>query len=189
MKKMIGFVLLCLMVFLYIALGGCDNRSEKAKMMHKAVYNAAKIVGNRYQLHYMGLSEAADKKHYKEVGLHFEMFRIVSKDESRKMLVDCVEEMLKEINSNPQLQPYLQPSPFTVANIEIAIFIRHPDGQYAYHPDLGILTVRGGVIRYSTDIPEMRHKYGFYTEEKESYEDALKIVQSQVQIPLGATKN
>lgn len=178
MKKITIFGLLGVMLFLYIVLGGCDNRTEDTKMVHKAVYNVARTLNNRYQLHYIGLSEAGDKEHYKKIGLDFEMFRIISKDEGRKILIDCVEELLKEINSNPQLQPYLQPSPFTVANIEIAIFVRHPDGKAAYHPDLGILTVRGGIIRYSTDIPEMRHKFGFYTEEKESYEDALKIVAS-----------
>lgn len=47
------------------------------------------------------------------------------------------------------------------------------------HPDLGILSIRDGIVRYSTDALEMRRKFGFYTEEKESYESALKIVQSQ----------
>jgi hypothetical protein len=183
MKKIIGFGLLCLMFCLHITLGGCDGRSEKAKMAHKAVYNAVKTLNNRNQLHYIGIVEAADKQHYKKIGLEFELFRVVSKDEARKILIDSAEELLKEINSSPQLQPYLQPSPFTIANIEISIYIRHPDGNLVYHPDLGILSLRRGIIRYSTDTPEMRHKYGFYTEEKESYEDALKIVQSQKDKP------
>src|SRR5205085_1771860 len=100
---------------------------------------------NRHQLYYIGLSEAGDKTHYKEIGLYFELLRIVNKDEARKIVIDCAEELLKEINSNPQLQPYLQPSPFTVTNIEIFINIRHPDGKIAYYPDLGILSLSGGI--------------------------------------------
>jgi hypothetical protein len=162
-----------------VALGGCDNRSEKAKMMHKAVYNASKTLNARHQMRYIGISEAGDKNHYKEVGMFFEIFRVVSKEESRKIMIDCVEELLREINSNPQLLPHLQPSPFTAANIEIAFYIYHPDGKRAYHPDLGSLSLNEGVIRYSTDIPEMQYKFGFYTQEKESYEAASKIVHSE----------
>ncbi len=168
MKKMIGFGLLFLMFFLFIALGGCDKRSEKAKMVHRAVYKTAETLNNRFQIRYIGISEAADENYYKEVGMFFELHRITSIEEGREIIVDCAEELLNEINSNPQLLPYLKPSPFTVKNIEIAIYVRHPNGKIVYHPDLGILSLRGGIIRYSTDAPEMLYKPGFYTEEKKT---------------------
>ncbi len=178
MKKMIGFGLLFLMFFLFIALGGCDKRSEKAKMVHRAVYKTAETLNNRFQIRYVGISEAGGENYYKEVGLHFELFRIISKEEGREIIVNCAEELLKEINSNPQLLPYLKPSPFTVKNIEITIYVRHPDGRIPYHPDFCVLSLQRGLLSYSTTSPEMRLEYKFYTEE-ESYEDALKIVQSR----------
>lgn len=179
MKKSYIFGLMCLMFLLYIALGGCDDRSEDEKMVHKAIYTTAKTLNDRYQLHYMGIVEAGDKEHYKKIGLFFELMRIINKEEGRKIIVNCAQELLKEINSNPNLLPYLLPSPFPVENIELAIYIRHPDGQSVYHPDLAVISLRKGVIRYSTDTPEMRRKLGFYTEEKETYEEALKILKSE----------
>jgi hypothetical protein len=176
MKKIIG--VLGLMLFLFIVLKGCDNRTEDAKMVHRAMYNVSRKMEERYQLHYAGMVEGGDEKHYNEVGMYFQIFRTITKDEGRTMLVESVEELLNKLNSNPQLEPYLQPYPFTMDNIEMVICVYHPDKTKAYHPDIVTFSLANGTIRYVTDSPESQYKYKHYTEERESYEEASKIVHS-----------
>ncbi len=135
---------------------------------------------NRYQIQQIGFGEGGDKKYYKSISLSFNVYRILSKDEGRKILLGCTEELLKEINSNLELLPYLLPSPFTVANIEVTLYVYHPNGTNVYYPNILIFTARRGKIMFKTELPEMKFKYGYYTEEEESYEDALEIVHFQL---------
>lgn len=177
MKKMIG--IFCLICFLYFIFWNHDDRSEEEKMAHEAVYNTIATLKSRYPLHYIGLSESGDTDYYHTIGLSFQLLQIISKEDGRKMLVDCVEELLKEINSNPKLLPYLNPSPFTAASVTVAIYVYHKNGTDPSYPNIGIFSVRDGIVEYITQTPETRAKYQYYTTEKESYEEALKIVRSQ----------
>ena len=177
MKKIIA--VLSLVFFLYVILSGCDDRTDKAKMVHKAMYHVSNKLEKQYQLRYIGMIEGADAQFYKEIGIEFMVFRIITKDEGRKMLVEGVEELLHELNSNPQLEPYLQPYPFTVANVQISIFSYHPDRTKAYYPDIISFTAYSGKVRYVTDSPQPQYKYKQFTEEEESYEEAVEIVHAQ----------
>jgi len=176
-KYSLNFCILLLLV----ALCGCDSRTEDVKIMHNTVENVVKTLENRYQIQKMGFGEGGDKKFYKSISLSFIVLRVLSKNEGRKMLIRCAEELLKAINSNEQLLPYLLPSPFSITNIEMTLFIYHPDGKEALYPNISIFTVRNGKVMYKTDTPELKNKYGYFTEEEESYDEAVKIVQSQLQ--------
>ena len=178
MKKIIGFGLLGLMLFLCITLAGYDNGSKRQKIAQQTVQNISKTLNKRYQLLYKNLSGSGSNNQYKKIGIYFDLFQIVDKEESRKILVGCVEEMLKQINTNLDLRPYLQSFPFTVENIELVIYIRQEGKQLVYYPDLGVLSVWGGLVRYKTE-EENKYKTSFYTEDEESYAEALKIVQAQ----------
>ncbi|MBA2726769.1 MAG: hypothetical protein H0U49_01165 [Parachlamydiaceae bacterium] len=146
--------------------------------MHKTINHVVKTIQNRSQLHFIGFGESGNKTHYYKVSLSFNIFRVLTKDEGRKLLITCKEELLSAINLNTKLLPYLQPSPFTQANVEIFIFSYHPDGKSTYYPEIGVFSAWNGIIKFETDAPGM--KAGFFTEETESYEDALEIVHSQL---------
>ncbi len=157
----------------------CDGHSKKAKLAHQAMSNTIKTLEDRYQLHPVAISEAADDHFYTEIGLQFQIFHPLNKEEGRKILIDSAEELLKEINSMPGMLQYLQPSPFTPYNIEIMIFSYQPNGERSFYPNILTLVDSGGIIRYSTKTPGM--EFGYHTVEEETYEEALKIVQAHKQ--------
>lgn len=175
--------LLCIILFLYLLLGGCDKRTEDEKIAHQVMYKVVKILERRYQLHYIGRAEAGLKDYYTKMGLEFQVFRLVGKDEGRKMLIDCIGEFLKEINSNSKLLPHLQPSPFTVANIQISIYVYHPNGTSVKDPEIAVFSTRDGIIQFGTDTQKEGYEYGYIVYQKESYEEALKIVEAQNKSP------
>lgn len=141
--------------------------------------NTIKTLEHRYMMNSMGYSEQGDERHYNKIGLQFQIFRPLSKDEGRKILIDSAEELLTAINTTPEMLSFLEPSPFTYLNVEIVIFTYHSNGQSTYYPDIAVFADRRGIIRFATEREDM--KYDYYTEEEETFEEALKIVQAQAQ--------
>lgn len=177
MKKTIGIFGVILLFSIFITLGGCDHRTEKKKLVHKDIYKVvAQTLWDRYQLRYFGTLESGSKEFYDKIGMYFRILRVLNKDEGREILINSVEELLKEINSDPKLKPYLSVFPFDINNVEIKIFSYYPDVRPAYYPDTGVFAAAKGKIRFSSFSQEQ--KSGYYTNEEETYEEALKIVNS-----------
>lgn len=174
MKILTVICYICCLLFFFV---GCDKRSERAKLAHRAMYKAAVILENCYQMKFMGWSESTDEQHYNNMGIDFQIFRVLSKDEGREILTDCVEELLKEINSTPELQRFLNPSPFMPANVQIHIYDYQSDRSNLYYPNFVVFSAHDGIVQYKTKVPEM--EFGYYTNEKEPYEEAVRIVRSQ----------
>lgn len=156
---------------------GCERASVKSKLAHHAMAKVAKTLNQRYQLKFIGFSERAESNLYREIGLRLQISRVLSKEEGRAILIDSVKELLYELNGNPDLQEYLEPFPFTPDNVNIAIFVQLADGKTVYYPNILIFSLQDGKIEYDTKIPEK--EFGYYTEEKETWEEALQIVRSQ----------
>lgn len=118
------------------------------------------------------------------VGVSFQMYRPMDRNEVRYRLVDCVEELLKAINENEEIRPYLKNYPFTTANIKVTIFMSDSDGRFLSDPYLEVATISGSdKIYYRTsapDVPMYKNEY------EESYQDALAMVKSNPRkCPLG----
>jgi hypothetical protein len=172
MKKLF-FICVC---FLF-AITNCETLKEDEIIARKIMYRVSDVLESRYQLRYGGYSEAGDKTGYTEMGLFFNKFGKVSKDEGRKMMVDCVNEFLKEINSDPKMQPFLITKPFTALNVQIMIIVYSSDGRTIFYPDINVFSAARGKINYYTSSPDQ--KFGHFTEEEEPFEEAVQIVEAQ----------
>ena len=175
MKK--TFLILLSVSFVFVAVKACDNRSEKAKIAHPIMFKVIDLLENRYHLRYAGREESSDKGAYKTIGLLFNKFGKMSKDEGRKTIIDCVNVLLNEINSDPKLQPFLINKPFTINNVRIVIVVFTSEGKDIFYPDIRVFSAFGGKINYSTKSPD--HKYNYYTREEETFEEAMRIIEAQ----------
>jgi hypothetical protein len=121
------------------------------------------------------------------VGINFQMYRPMDRDEVRYRLVDCVEELLKAINEDEEIRPFLKNYPFTTNNIKIAIFMSDPDGRRLYDPNIDVASISSSdKIYYYTKAPNVPM---YKNEYEESYEEALSIVKSDPKkYPLGLTQ-
>jgi hypothetical protein len=173
MKSILAVLIFILVIFYNCS--GIDKRPEKVKNVYKTVYKAADVLKNRYGLRYIGISVSSHKKLYTVIGASFQILRPLSKEEGRKILVDSAQELLHQINSNLELQPYLDPSPFETKNVEVVFFAYAENGRDLSHPDITDFVLREGIIKYTTLSSENRNRA--YSTERESYEEALRIVQ------------
>jgi hypothetical protein len=140
-----------LLVF-FILLSSCstDKISEKQQLASKLKAKAAKEISQKYGLTPSG-SGGQMLDEIKMLYLAFECRRPLTLDETRSLMVHCVNDFLITINENEEIRPYLVNYPFTAKNIEMAIFFQDCAGK-----DLGnlmIVSIDRGTIRYKVSDP------------------------------------
>ncbi len=112
----------------------------------------------------------------KAIDVSLALNKILNKEECRELVVECLELYLKDINDSVELKQYLYETPFTNKNLELRIFLTKPNGGDIVDPDICIISVVNGIISYRVQAANDKYTY---TTTKESYEEALKIVQDK----------
>lgn len=105
-------------------------------------------------------------------------------EDSRKLIVYLVTELVRRYNETPSMVPYLLDYPFTEKNIEFTISFRNPSATFWVknqtqrdENQLAYVTMYRGNIDYMVVDKEGIHPFREIL--TESYQDALKIIQNQ----------
>lgn len=107
------------------------------------------------------------------IGFRFQIHHPMDRGEARERIVDCVEELLAAVNANEEIRPFLKNYPFTVKNVDIAIFTDYLDGKEVFDPDISVVTADElGYITYRTEEPN-GNPYAYKSEYRELYSEAL----------------
>ena len=170
-------------VFTVFALIYCDvNKEEsipvvdKKTVAHSILGNVDETLSKRYRFHSCGVGEATHKDDnlYKEMGLLFKVQGPISKEEGRRILVDSVQEFLRQVNTHPDFRQFMHVYPFTPENIDITFFVSDKDRRGVFYPDIRVFAARRGKVTYQTKSSEQ--EYGYYTDEEETWDEALQEV-------------
>lgn len=121
------------------------------------------------------------------MGFIFELDRNVTKDEGRRIFIDCMNEFLDAINQDDSIRPYLAVYPFDFDHIDMTIYFNKEDQAELHHPNLGLITKMKNSIHYYTYDSESKRS-DYKVDEKESFEEALKIVNGQMEPPVSSIK-
>ncbi len=111
------------------------------------------------------------------LAISFYYYNEVDIEEARKLVMVAGTTFLEEINSNEKIHSFLQNYPFTPKNIQIAIFLRNPDGSSPSADKLSVISMTHGVLTYRA-----RHSDGgrLSTVFEETFEEAqAKLFQSR----------
>ncbi len=119
--------------------------SEKEKLANSVLVNTAKAITKKYGLSPFG-NGGQMMDEIKMLYLAFECRRPLTIDETRPMIIDCVNILVTAINENEKIRPYLAKYPFTPDNIEMVIFFQDNMGNDV--SDLIIVSVDKGNIKY-----------------------------------------
>jgi hypothetical protein len=161
----------------YESLGFNLNELPKADIIINTILDKTLMeLRTKYPLSIIGVGGSQQDKKETTITVSFLLNQSLSKDECRKLIVDITEVLLKNINQNEDLQPYLYDVPFSYKNIKINVFLRHPDRSDINYPDISVFSLMKGIVGYDIDDPKIRYRY---STEEEPYEKALKIVQEQ----------
>lgn len=118
-----------------------------------------------------------------EIGAKFRVYQFVTLEDARQLIVDVVEKLLRDINSNEKIRPYLKQFPFPASLIKLNLAFKEP--KYHPFPDISIMNVilDENKITYVQKIilPQEEGKVFRDTTEnilaEESYPEALEIVE------------
>jgi hypothetical protein len=91
-------------------------------------------------------------------------------EKARELVVKASDELLREINSDEKIRPYLGNYPFEPKNITIQIFIQKLDGHSFGGKELSVIHASDGIIQYEIESPD---PYRLMNAFEETYEEAL----------------
>lgn len=148
------------------------------RALNSVIERTEKIVKKKYKLNLSVTGSSNDKNlKFKTITLGFQINRRMSIDESRCMLIELADIFLTQINDYEEIRPYLTVFPYTYDNIDITLYISHPDYSSIYHPDIAVASIEpGGEFVYLTDDPNQRYK--FKSKITETYHEALEKVKN-----------
>ncbi|MES2121627.1 MAG: hypothetical protein V4492_02475 [Chlamydiota bacterium] len=84
------------------------------------------------------------------LAISFYYYNEVDVEEARELLMTAGMTFLNTINSNEKIHPFLQNHPFMPNNIQIAIFLRNPDGSSPDIDKLSVISMTNGMLTYRT---------------------------------------
>lgn len=171
-------IFLALTIIIFCSFFG-NNMSKESKIVHKIVREVSIKYEKKYRLKFAGISLAAPRGIYRDIGISFDYYGQLSKDISRKILVESATDLIKRINDSVELRPYLKNYPFTGNNVTITIFLSLPSGKSIYYPDIKIAEFTMNEARYIYDTPETDCPGDYFLIEEESLEEARKILGKQ----------
>lgn len=160
--------------------GGCMSSSnieysKEDRLVTQIEAKLAQHLAAKYGLRVVGDSTSMPGGVIKEVGLLFQVNHLLTREEARELLVNCVQEFLSEMNSNEEIRPHLENYPFTSKNIDITVFIKDQKGKDVFDPNLGVVHARFGKLDYATYKKENEF-YQHQSDYEETFEEAEKLV-------------
>ena len=144
-------------------------RNEKVFTANKVAKQCAQVLSERYGMAHCGQGGAMMYE-IEDLFLAFQIYRPLSKDEARAILIDCAHEVISTVNQNAEIQKYLLPGGFNHKSVQIQIYIS-PNHKESYYPDLCVCSYNFGKLAFSTQEPEKLYVYK--TDEEETYDEAL----------------
>lgn len=130
-----------------ISLVSCSSGSNEADL---ALFEIQKQVQKEVESAYPATVTSAGvmaMHGFREIDLGFRIQQKLTVDEARRIMVDCSERLLRAINANTQIRPYLVVYPFTPAEIGLSFSIT--DGTYEPKRTPGVLM---GFYNYQGEI-------------------------------------
>ena len=114
------------------------------------------------------------------MAISFQYFHEVDLDQARRLLVCVANEYLNAINSCKEVRPYLHNYPFREENIQIRIWIKKPNRDDVLFNEIEYIFFVNGMLKYY--LPNDEKTRAEREIHRETYEEALKIVDSKAKI-------
>jgi hypothetical protein len=168
-------ILICPLTFSFSFFKSKKPRDYE-QMANEISTKVAKKLCKKHQMDWIGegdqMMESASM-----IGLSFQIFHPLDRNEARTRIVDCVEELLAAVNSNKEIRPFLKDYPFTTKNVQVSIYSNYPDGREALDPYISVVSVYNSAnIYFSTaeaNEDSYKHRY------REPYSEALAMVKGK----------
>ncbi len=145
--------------------------SQKEIIENQMIAKTGKELENEKQLILSGFG-GSSLKGYEHLAISFDYFNPLTIKKARKLILFTANRFLNNLNSNDVLKT-LQTNQYEIQNIKIMIFCYMADKSSARPPNLGSIWLIKNKIYYNLREEDLK------TIHKETYEEALKIVENE----------
>jgi len=157
-----------------------DRSNEKGYIRVAVQRRVAKKVEKKHRLRASGFGFWGPDC-YEELKIFFVSPVVLSRDEARFLILDVAADFLEVVNQDENIRPHLCQHPYTMNHLSIAFFPKRNGYEKPIYPDYVVIDFQGGIISYKTKLENQ--KYGYHSEEDETFEEALKILREQGRAP------
>ncbi|WP_044882471.1 hypothetical protein [Neochlamydia sp. EPS4] len=171
-------------IILMFILSGCVlslldsyEEPEQAEFVGEILDKASKKLQKKYSMRTIGTGIGMPDGVVTMLALSFEKTGPLTKEEGRRIIVDCVQEILQIINTHEKIRPYLKNYPFSARDIEVRVFLADKFRNDIFDPNYGVISSISASIDYKYTSAENPNKY--MKIEEENFEEALKMVQNE----------
>ena len=134
----------------------CYGISKEAKIVHQLEREIFNEIYIKYGLISEGISKEGPKYNLKmceRVGMILGSYRVIDKDEGRKILFEISDTFLKKINGHAELKSYMTNWPVTEKNVDVSIVVHDVPGKEWNPNNVKFFFLSGRGIRFSYNIP------------------------------------
>ena len=151
--------------------------SRAEQLVNSTLARTAKIIQEKYKIKPCGSGAAMPGGPIQELVLCFDIKGPFTKEELRKLLLQCAQELCDQVTTNEEMQQFLAKPPFTIKDVQIIIYNNDKTGREVYDPEISTAGLARGVLTYRTmeksDIFKLKNEY------EERYEEAVQAVQNE----------
>ncbi len=178
-----GFIMaICARIFVFLILfigykvnGEANPPVDYEVYVNQIVLSFAKEMAKEFGLVCIG--EGGRMPHdVEEIAVKFIAYRKASINEARELEIIATERLLKIINNNEKIRPFLREYPFKANRAEVSISFNKPNNTSYTDGSVARVTQINNKIYYRGE--DGRSEL-FYSLGEEPYEEALKIVQNK----------
>lgn len=182
MQKINLHTLLFIFIIFFVSACSTTDPFEETKsdfpqgpLLHKFKKSQALLLSGQYNMSCC-MEGGSTTRQVKKIALGFQINRKLSRDEGRAIVIDCVNQIIKNVRASQELKPYLLPEGFNEKNVKVVIFINTDDEPY--DPEISVFSYSSGSISFST-YAKNQTKAGFYNSYDEPYAQAVAILEKQ----------
>jgi hypothetical protein len=146
---------------------------EEEEAFFDKIRKTGRHFASKYNITFAGQTATSPGGILERAGLIFTTREPFSKEMLRRFLVECSIELLAQMNSNANVQPFVEQFPLTIRNIKILIYNKDKDNRDVFTPEMSSASITNGILlyRYWTQ--------GFLSVDKEleeAFEEALEKI-------------
>ena len=120
---------------------------EPDRLIHEIIDDTINSITKKHNLKPCGIGMNGK---FEYVEISFQTTEILNKQNARILLIDCVEEFLKHINSNEKIKPFLKSQPFTGENVGIVFYISDEKNNDIFHPEITVARWSSNGVSFKT---------------------------------------
>lgn len=167
--------ILLISIFLLCSLVSCQPLRKQEVLLHQVIDSHAKSQKKKYGISLIGSGGSIPDNEIKEFIVHYVANYPMLLEEARSLYVQSVEELLVLINSNKEIQPYLENYPFSINNIEYNLSFWDPYSDRFDPPSVALVFLVRGNICYAF-YDNRTGRFTYEMDVREPYSEARRLV-------------